>query len=136
MHSAFPEPCPLLGRLRSRFQCLFWTHLHWDSVIQTLKSFLSPCTGPLSLALICPLTSVLSFEDFHILPCSMLDQLIFLMKISQVPEFEEAAFSAPLNKVVRCKTKFGLHLLQVLSERYSNHSFAQACYLIKLLCCH
>lgn len=35
----------------------------------------------------------------------------------QVPEFEEAAFSAPLNKVVRCKTKFGWHLLQVLSER-------------------
>lgn len=34
-----------------------------------------------------------------------------------VPEFEEAAFSAPLNTVVRCKTKFGWHLLQVLSER-------------------
>ncbi|WVY90684.1 hypothetical protein V8G54_036198 [Vigna mungo] len=33
-----------------------------------------------------------------------------------VPEFEEAAFSAPLNKVVKCKTKFGWHLLQVLSE--------------------
>ncbi|XP_010673769.2 rhodanese-like/PpiC domain-containing protein 12, chloroplastic [Beta vulgaris subsp. vulgaris] len=34
-----------------------------------------------------------------------------------VPEFEEAAFSAPPNKVVRCKTSFGWHLLQVLSER-------------------
>ncbi|CAN6206518.1 unnamed protein product [Urochloa humidicola] len=34
-----------------------------------------------------------------------------------VPEFEEAAFGAPLNKVVRCKTKFGWHLLQVLAER-------------------
>ncbi|XP_047321987.1 rhodanese-like/PpiC domain-containing protein 12, chloroplastic [Impatiens glandulifera] len=34
-----------------------------------------------------------------------------------VPEFEEAAFGAPINKVVRCKTKFGWHLLQVLSER-------------------
>ncbi|KAM0827158.1 hypothetical protein ACQ4PT_068374 [Festuca glaucescens] len=34
-----------------------------------------------------------------------------------VPEFEEAAFSAPLKKVVRCKTKFGWHLVQVLSER-------------------
>ncbi|XP_010908643.1 rhodanese-like/PpiC domain-containing protein 12, chloroplastic isoform X2 [Elaeis guineensis] len=34
-----------------------------------------------------------------------------------VPEFEEAAFNAPLNKVVRCRTKFGWHLLQVLSER-------------------
>lgn len=33
-------------------------------------------------------------------------------------EFEEAAFNAPLNKVVRCKTKFGWHLLQVVSERY------------------
>lgn len=35
----------------------------------------------------------------------------------QVPEFEEAAFNTALNKVVRCKTKFGWHLLQVLSER-------------------
>jgi len=34
-----------------------------------------------------------------------------------VPEFEEAAFTAPLNKIIRCKTKFGWHLLQVLSER-------------------
>ncbi|KAF3322636.1 isomerase [Carex littledalei] len=34
-----------------------------------------------------------------------------------VAEFEEAAFTAPLEKVVRCKTKFGWHLLQVLSER-------------------
>lgn len=39
-------------------------------------------------------------------------------KMCQVPEFEEAAFSASLNKVVRCKTQFGWHLLQVLSERY------------------
>lgn len=35
-----------------------------------------------------------------------------------MPEFEEAAFNAPLNKVVRCKTQFGWHLLQVVSERY------------------
>ncbi|XXG41187.1 hypothetical protein AAC387_Pa01g1707 [Persea americana] len=41
----------------------------------------------------------------------------WVRKGQMVPEFEEAAFSAPLNKVVRCKTKFGLHLLQVLSER-------------------
>ncbi|KAL9458569.1 hypothetical protein AB3S75_007437 [Citrus x aurantiifolia] len=34
-----------------------------------------------------------------------------------VPEFEEVAFTTPLNKVARCKTKFGWHLLQVLSER-------------------
>ncbi|KAG0579896.1 hypothetical protein M758_4G133800 [Ceratodon purpureus] len=34
-----------------------------------------------------------------------------------VPEFEEAAFKAPLNKLVRVKTKHGWHLLQVLSER-------------------
>lgn len=39
--------------------------------------------------------------------------------MSQVPEFEEAAFSAPLNQVVKCKTQFGWHLLQVLSERYT-----------------
>lgn len=37
--------------------------------------------------------------------------------VLQVPEFEEAAFSAPINKVVKCKTKFGWHLLQVISER-------------------
>ncbi|KAK9273064.1 hypothetical protein L1049_017871 [Liquidambar formosana] len=41
----------------------------------------------------------------------------WMRKGQMVPEFEEAAFSAPLNKVVRCKTKFGWHLLQVLSER-------------------
>ncbi|XP_052208678.1 rhodanese-like/PpiC domain-containing protein 12, chloroplastic isoform X2 [Diospyros lotus] len=41
----------------------------------------------------------------------------WVRKGQMVPEFEEAAFSAPINKVVRCKTKFGWHLLQVLSER-------------------
>ncbi|KAH7542180.1 rhodanese-like/PpiC domain-containing protein 12, chloroplastic isoform X2 [Ziziphus jujuba] len=41
----------------------------------------------------------------------------WVRKGQMVPEFEEAAFSAPLNSVVRCKTKFGWHLLQVLSER-------------------
>ncbi|KAG2647684.1 hypothetical protein PVAP13_2KG570200 [Panicum virgatum] len=41
----------------------------------------------------------------------------WVRKGQMVPEFEEAAFSAPLNKVVRCKTKFGWHLLQVLAER-------------------
>ncbi|KAL8140166.1 hypothetical protein V2J09_006187 [Rumex salicifolius] len=41
----------------------------------------------------------------------------WVRKGQMVPEFEEAAFSAPLNKIVRCKTKFGWHLLQVLSER-------------------
>ncbi|XP_015973394.1 rhodanese-like/PpiC domain-containing protein 12, chloroplastic [Arachis duranensis] len=41
----------------------------------------------------------------------------WVRKGQMVPEFEEAAFGAPLNKVVRCKTKFGWHLLQVLSER-------------------
>ncbi|KAM5584747.1 rhodanese-like/PpiC domain-containing protein 12, chloroplastic [Rosa sericea] len=41
----------------------------------------------------------------------------WVRKGQMVPEFEEAAFSASLNKVVRCKTKFGWHLLQVLSER-------------------
>lgn len=41
----------------------------------------------------------------------------WVRKGQMVPEFEEAAFKAPLNKVVRCKTKFGWHLLQVISER-------------------
>ncbi|KAL9233591.1 hypothetical protein vseg_008567 [Gypsophila vaccaria] len=41
----------------------------------------------------------------------------WVKKGQMVPEFEEAAFSAPLNTVVRCKTQFGWHLLQVLSER-------------------
>ncbi|CAK9139090.1 unnamed protein product [Ilex paraguariensis] len=41
----------------------------------------------------------------------------WVRKGQMVPEFEEAAFNAPVNKVVRCKTKFGWHLLQVLSER-------------------
>lgn len=41
----------------------------------------------------------------------------WVRKGQMVPEFEEAAFNAPLNKVVRCKTKFGWHLLQVISER-------------------
>uniref|UniRef100_A0A803N4V2 PpiC domain-containing protein n=1 Tax=Chenopodium quinoa TaxID=63459 RepID=A0A803N4V2_CHEQI len=41
----------------------------------------------------------------------------WVRKGQMVPEFEEAAFSAPLDKVVRCKTNFGWHLLQVISER-------------------
>ncbi|XP_062171790.1 rhodanese-like/PpiC domain-containing protein 12, chloroplastic [Alnus glutinosa] len=41
----------------------------------------------------------------------------WVKKGQMVPEFEEAAFNAPLDKVVRCKTKFGWHLLQVVSER-------------------
>ncbi|XP_076954628.1 rhodanese-like/PpiC domain-containing protein 12, chloroplastic [Bidens hawaiensis] len=41
----------------------------------------------------------------------------WVRKGQMVPEFEEAAFSAPLSKVVKCKTQFGWHLLQVLSER-------------------
>ncbi|GMN65705.1 hypothetical protein TIFTF001_034760 [Ficus carica] len=41
----------------------------------------------------------------------------WVRKGQMVPEFEEAAFGAPLNKVVRCKTQFGWHLVQVLSER-------------------
>lgn len=41
----------------------------------------------------------------------------WVRKGQMVPEFEEAAFTAPLNKVVRVKTKFGWHLVQALSER-------------------
>lgn len=47
------------------------------------------------------------------------------MNILQVPEFEEAAFSAPLTKVIRCKSKSGWHLLQVLSERYVLETYVQ-----------
>ncbi|MQM10912.1 hypothetical protein Taro_043812 [Colocasia esculenta] len=47
----------------------------------------------------------------------------WVRKGQMVPEFEEIAFSAPVNKVVRCKTKFGWHLLQVLSERSSFHGY-------------
>ncbi|KAM7523452.1 hypothetical protein LguiA_013354 [Lonicera macranthoides] len=41
----------------------------------------------------------------------------WVKKGQMVPEFEEAAFKAPVDRIVRCKTKFGWHLLQVLSER-------------------
>lgn len=41
----------------------------------------------------------------------------WMRKGQMVPEFEDAAFNAPVNEVVRCKTKFGWHLLQVLSVR-------------------
>lgn len=41
----------------------------------------------------------------------------WVRKGQMVPEFEEAAFTAPLNKIVRVKTKFGWHLVQALSER-------------------
>ncbi|KAD3640074.1 hypothetical protein E3N88_29297 [Mikania micrantha] len=44
----------------------------------------------------------------------------WVRKGQMVPEFEEAAFNAPLNKVVKCKTQFGWHLLQVLSERHTS----------------
>ena len=54
---------------------------------------------------------------YMLLYCLFSCSLNFQTCILQVPEFEEAAFSAPLNKVVRCKTKFGWHLLQVLAER-------------------
>eukprot|EP00249_Psilotum_nudum_P032166 c47366_g1_i1 orf=95-1030(+) len=41
----------------------------------------------------------------------------WIQKSQTVPEFEEAAFNAPINKLVRVKTKYGWHLLQVLSQR-------------------
>ncbi|GAQ88539.1 hypothetical protein KFL_004370090 [Klebsormidium nitens] len=43
-----------------------------------------------------------------------------------VPEFEEAAFAAKLNRPVKVKTKFGWHLLQVLSEREANEVIPMA----------
>lgn len=41
----------------------------------------------------------------------------WVKKGQMVAEFEDAAFKAPMNKVVQCKTKFGWHLVQVISER-------------------
>ncbi|KAK4492337.1 hypothetical protein RD792_003141 [Penstemon davidsonii] len=56
--------------------------------------------------------------EYSICPSKEEGGMLGWVKTGQmVPEFEEAAFNAPLNKVVRCKTKFGWHLLQVLSER-------------------
>ncbi|KAI5068099.1 hypothetical protein GOP47_0016444 [Adiantum capillus-veneris] len=41
----------------------------------------------------------------------------WVRKGQMVSEFQEAAFNAPLNKIIRVKTKFGWHLVQSLSER-------------------
>ncbi|KAF8050374.1 hypothetical protein N665_1984s0004 [Sinapis alba] len=57
--------------------------------------------------------------EYSICPSKKEGGLLGWVKLGQmVPEFEEAAFKAELNHVVRCKTQFGWHLLQVLSERY------------------
>ena len=40
----------------------------------------------------------------------------WVRKGQMVLDLEEVAFNALSNKVVRCKTKFGWHLLQVISE--------------------
>ncbi|CAI6007423.1 unnamed protein product [Closterium sp. NIES-65] len=43
----------------------------------------------------------------------------WISKGSTEPEFEEAAFKARPGDVVRCKTKHGWHLLQVLGDRHA-----------------
>ncbi|XP_048605469.1 rhodanese-like/PpiC domain-containing protein 12, chloroplastic isoform X2 [Brassica napus] len=56
--------------------------------------------------------------EYSICPSKKDGGLLGWVKLGQmVPEFEEAAFKAELNHVVTCKTQFGWHLLQVLSER-------------------
>jgi hypothetical protein len=56
--------------------------------------------------------------EYSICPSKKDGGILGWVKLGQmVPEFEEAAFKAELNQVVRCRTQFGLHLLQVLSER-------------------
>ncbi|XP_010420738.1 PREDICTED: rhodanese-like/PpiC domain-containing protein 12, chloroplastic [Camelina sativa] len=56
--------------------------------------------------------------EYSICPSKKDSGILGWVKLGQmVPEFEEAAFKAELNQVVRCRTQFGLHLLQVLSER-------------------
>ncbi|KAG6518108.1 hypothetical protein ZIOFF_021510 [Zingiber officinale] len=61
-------------------------------------------------------SSVIFLDVVFIIPRQYSDECCYQLTF-QVPEFEEAVFNAPLNKVVRCKTKYGWHLLQVLSER-------------------
>nr|AAM63512.1 peptidyl-prolyl cis-trans isomerase-like protein [Arabidopsis thaliana] len=56
--------------------------------------------------------------EYSICPSKKDGGILGWVKLGQmVPEFEEAAFKAELDQVVRCRTQFGLHLLQVLSER-------------------
>ncbi|CAN8300635.1 unnamed protein product [Cochlearia groenlandica] len=56
--------------------------------------------------------------EYSICPSKKEGGVLGWVKMGQmVPEFEKAAFEAELNQVVRCKTQFGWHLLQVLSER-------------------
>lgn len=56
--------------------------------------------------------------EYSICPSKKEGGILGWVKLGQmVPEFEEAAFKAEPNHVVRCKTQFGWHLLQVLSER-------------------
>ncbi|KAG0489446.1 hypothetical protein HPP92_006309 [Vanilla planifolia] len=56
--------------------------------------------------------------EFSICPSKEYGGMLGWVRKGQlVPEFEEVAFGASLNKVVRCKTEFGWHLLEVLSER-------------------
>ncbi|KAF8046093.1 hypothetical protein N665_4037s0006 [Sinapis alba] len=56
--------------------------------------------------------------EYSICPSKKEGGILGWVKLGQmVPEFEEAAFKAEPNDVVRCKTQFGWHLLQVLSER-------------------
>ncbi|CAN7005769.1 hypothetical protein BRARA_C00878 [Brassica rapa] len=56
--------------------------------------------------------------EYSICPSKKDGGILGWVKMGQmVPEFEEAAFKAEPNHVVRCKTQFGWHLLQVLSER-------------------
>ncbi|CAN6840210.1 unnamed protein product, partial [Brassica oleracea] len=61
---------------------------------------------------------ILDGYEYSICPSKKEGGLLGWVKLGQmVPEFEEAAFKAELNHVVTCKTQFGWHLLQVLSER-------------------
>ncbi|CAA7044778.1 unnamed protein product [Microthlaspi erraticum] len=56
--------------------------------------------------------------EYSICPSKKEGGILGWVKVGQmVPEFEEAAFGAEPNHVVKCKTQFGWHLLQVLSER-------------------
>ncbi|BFI40507.1 hypothetical protein AXG93_2852s1140 [Marchantia polymorpha subsp. ruderalis] len=57
-------------------------------------------------------------EEHSICPSSVEGGMLGWLAEGQTdPAFEEAIFTAQLNKLIRVKTKHGWHLLQVLSER-------------------
>ncbi|GFY94283.1 rhodanese-like domain-containing protein [Actinidia rufa] len=85
-------------------------HIPYSSLKKHMGAHLSPKATGEELSILA--------EEYSICPSKEEGGMLgWVRKGQMVPEFEEAAFKAPVNKVVRCKTKFGWHLLEVLSER-------------------